>query len=213
MRHTTHAHPTRSTLNTLAQLNVSDLLQGTMPYATPHCQQWPWHPVAVPDGLPVQQSWGWLFVPDGRCVVLIDTEDWHPLLPGGTIEQAADGGDPAATLEREAAEEAQLALADPRHLGYVYDAEGAVYGGIGPCARVRMTARVTRIGPAAPDPASGQLLLRLLAPAHQAVDLFGWGEHAHRQAETAERTAREQWGLRFAPSPGISEIPAGGMRL
>ncbi|MGX1909337.1 hypothetical protein ACWIID_10775 [Streptomyces phaeochromogenes] len=165
----------------------------------------------MPGGLAMMQAWGWLFVPDGRCVVLIDTEDWWPLLPGGTVEQLADGGDPVATLKREAVEQAQVSCVDPQYLGYVYDDEGAVHGGIDPCARVRMAARVTQIGPAAPDPATGRMLLRLLAPAQQAVELFGWGEQAHLHAAAAERLAIERWGQRPAPGATVSEIPAAGV--
>ncbi|MGW0731769.1 NUDIX domain-containing protein [Streptomyces sp. NPDC002851] len=200
-------------LTTLERLPATPLLHAERPYATPHCQQWPWHPDPVPARLPVKQAWGWLFVPDGRCIVLIDTEDWLPLLPGGTIEPDADGGSPLAALEREAAEEAQLSLADPVYLGYVYDAEGAVYGGIGPCARVRMAARVTQVGPAAPDPASGQTLLRVLAPPQRAVELFGWGEQAQMQAKAAERIARDRWGLPAASDVAVREIPAEGFVL
>lgn len=173
--------------------------------------EWPWHPDRVPDGLPLRQSWGWLFAPDGRCLVLIDTEDWLPLLPGGTIEPDLDGADPVASLARRVLEESQVSFADPHYLGYVYDAEGAVYGGAGPCARARFTARIIRIGPAAPDPASGQTLLRLLAPAHQMVEQFDWGEQVHQQADAAERVAREEWGLRLSPEATITQVPLTGV--
>ncbi|MDN3025667.1 hypothetical protein [Streptomyces sp. S.PB5] len=181
----------------------------TVPFMVTECQQWPWHPAPVPSALPIRQVWGWLFVPDGRCAVLLDTTYWLPLLPGGKIEQA-DGGDPTRCLIRETREEAQAALADPCYLGYVYDAEGTVFGGGGPYARVRYAARVTHIAAAAPDPA-GRSLLRLLAPPRQAVELFGWGEQAHLQAEAAERIACDRWGLRLTPGAKVEEIPRQGM--
>ncbi|MEU9334173.1 hypothetical protein AB0D49_13595 [Streptomyces sp. NPDC048290] len=159
----------------------------------------------------MMQAWGWLFVPDGRCVVLIDTEDWWPHLPGGTVNQHADGGDPVATLKREAVEQAQVSCVDPQYLGYMHDDEGAAHEGTDPCSRVRMAARVTQIGPAAPDPATGRMLLRLLAPAQQAVELFRWGKQAHLHATAAEWLAIERWGLRPAPGATVSEIPAAGV--
>lgn len=211
MPDTTHPYPPLFHLAAPALAQAARPLPPTPSYASPHCQQWPWHPEPVPEGLVLRQSWGWLFAADGRCLVLIDTEDWLPLLPGGTIEPDADGGDPFAALARKAVEEGQASFADPHYLGYVYDAEGAVYGGIGPCARAGLAARITHIGPAAPDPASGQTLLRLLAPAHQAVELFGWGEQAYRQADAAERLARDAWGLRLAPGATTAEIPLAGV--
>ncbi len=86
---TAHPWPSAAGLVPPEPMNVAELIRGDVPYASPHCQQWPWRPAPVPEGLPLKQAWGWLFVPDGRCLVLLDTEDWLPLLPGGTIEQNA----------------------------------------------------------------------------------------------------------------------------
>ncbi|MCZ0975885.1 NUDIX hydrolase [Streptomyces albulus] len=83
------------------------------------------------------------------------------MLPGGTVEKTDPT--PEDTLHREAAEEAQLTLTDPVRLGWVLDETGEVYGSVGPNARLRLAARVTAIGPAAVDPATGHSFARLLA--------------------------------------------------
>ncbi|MFJ2565487.1 NUDIX hydrolase [Streptomyces sp. NPDC087568] len=102
----------------------------------------------------MQQAWAWCFVPDGRVVLVADLgpRGALPMLPGGTVEDT--DATPEDTLHREAAEEAQLTLADPVRLGWVLDETGEVYGGVGPNARLRLAARVTAIGPAAVDPPS-----------------------------------------------------------
>ncbi|MFE1783351.1 NUDIX domain-containing protein [Streptomyces sp. NPDC059506] len=169
---------------------------------------WPWHPEPVPGRLRVTQAWGWLFVPDGRVVLVVDPDGALVQLPGGTVE--AYDADPEATLLREVAEEAQLRIGAPLRLGWSYDATGAVYGGTGPCARLRLAAPVTAVGPAAPDPATGRTFARLLATPAQAADLLGWGDRGHRQAELAARTAAERWGIPSAPPVPVAEIPAGG---
>ncbi|MCX4666470.1 hypothetical protein OG453_07280 [Streptomyces sp. NBC_01381] len=104
-------------------------------------------------------------------------------------------------------------LGPAHYLGYVYDAEAEVYGGTGPYVRVRLAAPVTRIGPARPAPASGQTLLRLLADPHHAVDLFGWGPEAHRQADAAARAARDLWGYAVATKSPVVESPQDGICL
>ncbi|MDQ1066595.1 8-oxo-dGTP pyrophosphatase MutT (NUDIX family) [Streptomyces canus] len=118
----------------------------------------------VPERLPVQQAWAWCFVPDGRVVLVADPgpRGALPMLPGGTMETTDTT--PEGTLHREAAEEAQLTLADPVRLGWVLNETGEVYGGVGPNARLRLAARVTAIGPATADPATGRPFARLLAP-------------------------------------------------
>ncbi|WP_432012693.1 NUDIX domain-containing protein [Streptomyces cucumeris] len=173
----------------------------------------PFHRAHVPERLPVQQAWAWCFVPDGRVVIVADPgpRGALPMLPGGTVE-AADAT-PEDTLHREATEEAQLTLADPVRLGWVLDETGEVYGGVGPNARLRLAARVTAIGPAATDPATGRPFARLLATPAQAAALLGWGPPGARQAQLAVDTARERWGLPTAHSAAIEEIPAEGMRL
>ncbi|MFD4479503.1 NUDIX domain-containing protein [Streptomyces sp. NPDC058471] len=167
----------------------------------------------VPERLPVQQAWGWCFVPDGRIVLVADPgpRGALPMLPGGTVEKTDTT--PEATLHREADEEAQLTLADPVRLGWVLDETGEVYGGAGPNARLRLAARVTGIGPAAVDPATGRPFARLLATPAQAAALLGWGPPGARQAQLAAETARERWGLPTARPTAIEEFPAEGMRL
>ncbi|MEU9230345.1 NUDIX hydrolase [Streptomyces massasporeus] len=133
---------------------------------------------------------------------------WLPMLPGGTVENT--DATPEDTLHREAAEEAQLTLADPVRLGWVLDETGEVYGGVGPNARLRLAAPVTAIEPAAVDPAAGHPFARLLATPAQAAALLGWGPPGTRQAQLAADAAREQWGLPTARTAAIEEIPAEG---
>jgi 8-oxo-dGTP pyrophosphatase MutT (NUDIX family) len=176
--------------------------------------KWPWHPGQLPPGeLPVKQAWGWLFVPDGRVVLIVDPhsepEMRIAMLPGGTTEP--DDADPAATLLREADEEAQLALGEPALLGWLHDTAGTAYGGSGPCARIRFAAPVTHIGPAAPDPATGHTSVRLLATPEQAAALLGFGDIGHAQASLAAPLATERWGIPAAAPGPVTEIPAGGM--
>ncbi|MER5440818.1 NUDIX hydrolase [Streptomyces sp. NPDC002790] len=173
----------------------------------------PLHRDPVPDRLPVRQAWSWCFVPDGRVVLVADPglRGALPMLPGGTVE--SPDATPEQALRREAAEEAQLTLTDAVRLGWVLDETGEVYGGVGPNARLRLAARVTAIGPAAVDPATGRSFARLLAAPAQAAALLGWGPPGIRQAQLAADTAREQWGLPSASPSAIEEIPAEGMRL
>jgi 8-oxo-dGTP pyrophosphatase MutT (NUDIX family) len=167
----------------------------------------------VPEHLPVRQAWAWCFVPDGRIVLVADPgpQGALPMLPGGTVEQTDATAED--TLRREAAEEAQLTLTDPVRLGWVLDETGEVYGGVGPNARLRLAARVTGIGPATVDPATGRPFARLLATPAQAAALLGWGPPGARQAELAAEIARERWGLPVAAPTAIEEVPAEGMRL
>ncbi|MGW5233029.1 NUDIX hydrolase [Streptomyces nodosus] len=167
----------------------------------------------VPEQLPVQQAWAWCFVPDGRIVLVADPDPRGalPMLPGGTVEKTDPT--PEDTLHREAAEEAQLTLTDPVRLGWVPDETGEVHGGVAPNARLRLAARVTAIGPAADDPATGRPFARMLATPAQAAALLGWGPPGARQAALAAETARERWRLPTAPHAAIEEIPAEGMRL
>ena len=163
---------------------------------------WPWRPEPVPEGMTVPQAWGWLFVPDGRVVLVVDPADPLAMLPGGTVE--ATDASPEAALAREAVEEAQLTLGPAERLGWAHDATGEVYGGIGPCARLRLAAPVTAVGPSAVDPATGRRFVRLLAAPEQAAALLGFGEQGFRQAEQAARLAEDRWGIpRAVPSPVV----------
>ncbi|MFE1405450.1 NUDIX domain-containing protein [Streptomyces sp. NPDC058770] len=167
----------------------------------------PWHLEPVPDDLPVKQAWGWLFAPDGRVVLVVDPGNQLPVLPGGTVETT--DATPEAALRREAIEEAQVTIGDDIvRLGWVYDATGDVYGGIGPCARLRLTAPITTVGPTGVDPATGRTFARLLAAPDQAAALLGWGENGYRQAELAARWAHERWNIPHAAPGPVTELGA-----
>jgi 8-oxo-dGTP pyrophosphatase MutT (NUDIX family) len=173
----------------------------------------PLHRGPVPGHVPVQQAWAWCFIPDGRVVLVADPEPRGslPMLPGGTVEST--DATPEDTAHREAAEEAQVTLTDPVRVGWVLDETGEVYGGVGPNARLRLTTRITAIGPAAVDPATGRPFARLLTTAAQAAALLDWGPPGMRQAQLAADTARERWGLPTAAAGAVEEVPAEGMRL
>ncbi|MGW4853843.1 NUDIX hydrolase [Streptomyces sp. NPDC004288] len=70
----------------------------------------PFHAGPAPAGLRVCEAWGWLLAPDGRVLLLLDPDTGTARLPGGAPEPR-DGGDPVATLRREAREEAAPASA------------------------------------------------------------------------------------------------------
>ncbi|WP_432144274.1 NUDIX domain-containing protein [Streptomyces sp. bgisy084] len=176
------------------------------------CMDWPWcESDPVPGGLPVTQCWGWLFVPDGRCLVLIDTRRRLPMLPGGTVE--TQDIDPTQTLYREAHEEAHLAVGPTHYLGYLHDTNSGSYAGIDACARVRMAGPISHVGPSTPDPASGITMLRFLATPHRVVELFGWGEQGHQQADAAIRAANGLWNYPVASSStDVQQVPLEGLR-
>ncbi|MFJ6213430.1 NUDIX domain-containing protein [Streptomyces sp. NPDC092296] len=173
---------------------------------------WPWRPgEEVPGQLPVKQCWGWLFAPDGRVLTLVNPRDGAVGLPGGSLEPQ-DGGDPAAALAREAAEEAQAVIAAPRYLGYLYDRVGAANGGR-ECARVRMAAALCSVGPTRPDSASGRHYRRLLVAPGLAVELLGWGAPGVRQAWAAVRAAVDRLGVPAVANEAIEELPADGCEV
>ncbi|GAA3043680.1 hypothetical protein GCM10020229_63690 [Kitasatospora albolonga] len=173
---------------------------------------WPWRPgEPVPQGLPVKQSWGWLFVPDGRVLTLVNPRDGVVSLPGGSLEPE-DAGDPALALAREAGEEAQAVIGTAHYLGYLYDRIGSANGGH-ECARVRMAAPLHAVGPTAPDPASGRHYRRLLVAPGLAVELLGWGGPGLRQARAAVEVAVRQLGIPTAANETIEELPADGAVL
>ncbi|GAB2740500.1 NUDIX domain-containing protein [Kitasatospora kifunensis] len=173
---------------------------------------WPWRPAEeVPPGLPVKQSWGWLFAPDGRVLTLVNPKDGIVSLPGGSLEPE-DRGDPVAALAREAAEEAQAVIGPAHYLGYLYDRVGSANGGH-ECARVRMAAALRGVGPSAPDPASGRHYRRLLVAPGLVVELLGWGLPGLRQARAAVRTAAAQLGVPAAANEVIEELPVTGCEV
>lgn len=166
----------------------------------------PWHAEPLPTDLPVKQAWGWLFMPDGRVIVVIDPNDRHPALPGGTVEPTDIS--PEATLLREAVEEAQTTIGEPLRLGWAYDAAGDVSGRLGPCARLRLAAPVDSVGPARVDPATGRTFARLLATPGQAAALLSWGDQGQQQAELAAHLAHQRWGIPHAAPGPVSELRA-----
>lgn len=173
---------------------------------------WPWRPgEPVPDGLPVKQSWGWLFAPDGRVLTLVNPKDGVVGLPGGSLEPE-DAGDPGAALAREAREEAQAVIGLPQYLGYLYDRVGSANGG-NECARVRMAAALHAVGPSAPDPASGRHYRRLLVAPGLAVELLGWGVSGLRQARAAVAVAVAALGIPSSANETIEELPQAGCVL
>ncbi|WP_354643227.1 NUDIX domain-containing protein [Kitasatospora camelliae] len=173
---------------------------------------WPWRPgEPVPPGLPVKQSWGWLFAPDGRVLTLVNPKDGIVSLPGGSLEPE-DEGDPGAALAREAGEEARAVIGRPHYLGYLYDRVGSANGGH-ECARVRMAAALYGVGPTAPDPASGRHYRRLLVAPGLAVELLGWGLPGLRQARVAVAAAVRYLGVPASANEAIEELPPGGCAL
>ncbi|MFG2818332.1 hypothetical protein ACGFX4_02790 [Kitasatospora sp. NPDC048365] len=173
---------------------------------------WPWRPgEPVPAGLPVKQSWGWLFAPDGRVLTLVNPKDGIVSLPGGSLEPE-DDGDPGAALAREAGEEAQARIGLPLYLGYLYDRVGSANGGH-ECARVRMAAALLGVGPSVPDPASGRHYRRLLVAPGLAVELLGWGVPGLRQARAAVAVATRHLGVPAVADETIEELPPGGCVL
>ncbi|MCZ0204463.1 NUDIX hydrolase [Streptomyces sp. UMAF16] len=161
---------------------------------------WPWHGGPAPAGMPVRQCWGWLFAPDGRVLTLLDPANGAACLPGGTPEPQ-DQGDPATTLTREVAEEAAARISDPVLLGYLPDEHASS----GPCARVRMAARLTDVGPSRPDPATGQTYVRALATPEQVTELFDWGPGAADQLQAVHQ-ARSLLRIPKAAHQPVSEL-------
>ncbi|MDI2131612.1 NUDIX hydrolase [Yinghuangia seranimata] len=169
---------------------------------------WTWHDgEPVPETLPVRQSWGWLFAPDGR-VLLLAAPSGVLNMPGGTVEP--DDPDPLATLVREVDEEAGAVLGDTAYIGYLHDDKGIPYDGR-PAARIRTAARIATLGPAAVDPAIGVTWRRLLAAPRLAAALLGGGEVALAEALAAQRVAHEQLGVPLAEGWDVTELPAEGV--
>ncbi|MEU8762864.1 NUDIX domain-containing protein [Streptomyces sp. NPDC048659] len=158
------------------------------------------HPAAAPTGLPVRQSWGWLFDADGRVLVLLDPQSGAACLPGGTPEPV-DQDDWVATLRREAYEEATARFGEPVLVGHVCDTDTDTA-----CARVRYAAALTSVGPRRVDPATGVAHIRILATPEQALELFDWGRPAAEQLAAVHR-ARERLGIRRAARQPVTELP------
>ncbi|WP_436775029.1 NUDIX domain-containing protein [Yinghuangia sp. YIM S09857] len=169
---------------------------------------WTWHPdEPVPPGLPTRQSWGWLFAPDGRALVLA-APDGCLNMPGGTVEP--DDTDALATLRREAYEEAGAVLAETAYVGYLLDHQGLMYGGE-PSARVRTAARLASLGPAAVDPATGSTWRRLLASPRLIASLLGGGDASVAEARDAQRAAHERLDVPICDAWTLEEVPKEGV--
>lgn len=157
----------------------------------------PFHARPVPDHLEIRQSWAWAFAPDGRVLVLLEPDTGAACLPGGSPERE-DGGDPEATLAREAREEAAAELTRTMYLGYLSDPSE-------PCARVRYAAALTSVGPSPVDPATGRTYVRILATPEQALEFFDWGPHAAEQLQAAHQ-ARALLGIPRAAHQPVTEL-------
>ncbi|MDT0266100.1 NUDIX domain-containing protein [Streptomyces sp. DSM 44915] len=166
---------------------------------------WVWHPEPVPTEVPIRQSWVWVFAPDGRVVLYVDTAG-HIGLPGGTLEPF-EHRDPVAAAVREVREETQISITPPRYLGYLLDHPP----GGGPVARVRMAAAITAVGPVAPDPATGTVHRRLLVPPQLIAEVCGWGPGADAQTAAAIRAGRALGVAEPDPEAPVTELPAGGV--
>ncbi|MFE2562077.1 NUDIX domain-containing protein [Streptomyces sp. NPDC059352] len=159
----------------------------------------PFHHGPVPDGLVVRQSWGWLFAPDGRVLLLLEPGTGAACLPGGTPEPH-DRGDALATLRRESREEADAGFGEPVFLGYLSEPGEA-------CARVRYAAVLTGVAPVQADPATGRTYTRVLATPEQALEFFDWGPSAADQLAAVHR-ARTLLGIPEAPRQPVTELTA-----
>ncbi|MCF2525779.1 NUDIX hydrolase [Yinghuangia soli] len=168
---------------------------------------WTWHPdEPVPAGLPVHQSWGWLFAPDGRVLLLAGPARMINM-PGGTVEP--DDPDPHTTLVRECAEEAAATLGATTYFGYYRDSDGLFYDRR-PAARIRTAARITALGPAAVDPATGFAWRRLLAPPRLAGALLG-GDASLTEALAARDAAHHRLGVPRNEDWTVEEVPKEGL--
>ncbi|MFK0213182.1 NUDIX hydrolase [Streptomyces sp. NPDC090298] len=194
----------------------------------------PFHAGPVPAGLRVCEARGWLLAPDGRVLLLLDPDTGTARLPGGAPEPR-DGGDPVATLRREAREEAASRFGDPVLLGHLPEPDE-------PRTRVRYAAALTGVGPADVRPAGvgqtgvdrtdvrppsldradlgqagvgraglgpaiGGAPTRVLVTPEQAVELFDWGPSAEAQL-AAVHQARERLGIPRAGRRPVTELTA-----
>ncbi|MER6684623.1 NUDIX hydrolase [Streptomyces olivaceoviridis] len=149
----------------------------------------------------VHQVWGWLTDPRGRALVVIDHHG-SPSLPGGRPEP---GETREATLAREAMEEAAARHGRPTVLGFQQVTEA----GQPPYLQLRMTARLLGIGPAAPDPDTGETYRRVLVPAAHANLLLGWGPEGDAQAAAVATALPSGHGCALRHVPETGWVPQG----
>lgn len=160
---------------------ASHLTDGLRPGARPAkseraAARFTWHPRTpnAHEEEAVRQVWGWLTDPQGRVLVVLD-HNLAPGLPGGRPEP---GESPDATLAREAMEEASAKHGPPTVVGF----QKVTTPGHRPYLQLRMTAPLRELGPAAPDPDTGEIYRRVLVPAAHANLLLGWGPEGDAQA-------------------------------
>lgn len=143
------------------------------------------YPEIVPDDLEVTQVHAVLLTRDGR--VLLRYKNSEARLVGGRPEEF--DGSLEETLRREVLEEANCEIDKIDYIGYQ-----KVLGDGRPYAQVRMVARLSKIGPALPDPdRSGNWIYgRTLAPREIAYQELtkSFGEIGERLLAHALKTAQ-----------------------
>ena len=150
---------------------------------------WPrWYDAQeVPVGLPITRTQAWLFVPDGRIVLLADSQGERCWLPGSPVQHT----DNDATVAMAAAPSRQARL-DTRafhYLGYLkcLREEAALDGcdrdtQYPVCATVSLATVIRNIESRAATPSDNRSFIRLRVTPHRAVALLGLGGEGHRQA-------------------------------
>lgn len=146
-----------------------------------------WCPEKVPDGISVQQVYGFCFDQSGRVLLQEDADRFS--LPGGKPEA---GEDPPSVLARECLEESQIIILAASYLGYqeVTEEEGKA-----PFAQLRMVALIDRYLPRMPDPDTGRMYRRLLTSIEKAPAFLHWGVDGLLQSAAAAVAATERFGL------------------
>lgn len=187
------------------------------PLAPPAVRQagpWPrWHGgQEVPDGLPIALAEAWLFVPDGRIVVLADATGTRFWLPSSSLQ---DGASDPAFVNRGASQQAQLDTETPHYLGYATyireetkQHETGINVAYRTCAAVSLAAIVTNVQPSTPTPRHREAFRRLLVTPHQAVALLGLGPAGHDRARTALIAAHALWAVPTGSPSTIDELPS-----
>jgi 8-oxo-dGTP pyrophosphatase MutT (NUDIX family) len=110
------------------------------------------------------------FILDHAQAVLVQDDRGRANLPGGKPEPY-DSGE-LETLRRECLEESQVEFREPRYLGYVEIREADVP----PYAQLRYAAKLSRLLPPGPDPATGREYGRNFVAPAQLNEALGWGE-------------------------------------
>jgi NTP pyrophosphohydrolases including oxidative damage repair enzymes len=163
---------------------LGDQHQASFPGPPRPTYQYAWRGLqAVPSDVPIRQVWGWLITDDGGLLILLDHRGVASL-PGGRPEPDDQG--PTQTLQREAAEEAQVTLGPAVHLGWQEVHEP----GQPPYAQVRLAAAITAVHHSQLDPDSGIHYRRLVVPLNYANFVLGWGPEGDAQATAAIRAAQ-----------------------